>query len=152
MVWGCMSAAGVGKLVFINGIMDKTVYLNILKENLLQSANKLSLGGKFCFQQDNDPKHTAHIVRMWLVYHTPGTLKHPPQSPDLNPIEHLWKELENRVRKHVINNLSHLKQLLIQEWDKIPSETTEKLVLSMPLLQSINATVFFTCCVNSFVR
>lgn len=99
MVWGCMSAGGVGKLVLINGIMDKTVYLNILKENLLQNANKLNLGGKFFFQQDNNPKHMAHIVRMWLLYHTPGIVKHPPQFPDLNPIEYLWKEVEKQNSK-----------------------------------------------------
>ena len=34
MVWGCMSALGVGKLVFIDDTMDKHVYLSILKEHL----------------------------------------------------------------------------------------------------------------------
>lgn len=31
MVWGCMSASGVGNLAFIDGIMDRYVYLSILK-------------------------------------------------------------------------------------------------------------------------
>ena len=34
MVWGCMSAAGVGKLVFIEGNMDKHYYKRIIKENV----------------------------------------------------------------------------------------------------------------------
>ncbi|GFV22467.1 transposable element Tcb1 transposase [Trichonephila clavipes] len=34
LVWGCMSAGGVGELAFIDGIMDKHVYLGILKDNL----------------------------------------------------------------------------------------------------------------------
>ncbi|GBL64137.1 Transposable element Tcb1 transposase [Araneus ventricosus] len=34
MVWGCMSAVGVGNLHFIDGIMDKYMYLDILKQNL----------------------------------------------------------------------------------------------------------------------
>ena len=38
LVWGCMSAKGVGNLVFIDGIMDKNVYLNIIQNNLAQSA------------------------------------------------------------------------------------------------------------------
>lgn len=70
MVWGCMATTGVGKLVFIDGIMDKTVYLDILKENLKVSAEKLELPSRWIFQQDNDPKHTAHTVREWLLYNT----------------------------------------------------------------------------------
>nr|CAA44764.1 Uhu [Drosophila heteroneura] len=54
MVWACISAAGVGNLVFIEPTMDKNVYLNILKENLLQSAEKLGIRRTFRFYQDND--------------------------------------------------------------------------------------------------
>ncbi|GFX24998.1 transposable element Tcb1 transposase [Trichonephila clavipes] len=40
LVWGCMSAGGVGELAFIDGIMDKHVYLGILKDNLEKSATQ----------------------------------------------------------------------------------------------------------------
>lgn len=43
LVWGCMNAAGIGDLVFIDDIMDKNIYLNILKNNLDHSARKLDL-------------------------------------------------------------------------------------------------------------
>ncbi|KAH8288665.1 hypothetical protein KR054_007468, partial [Drosophila jambulina] len=60
LVWGCMSARGVGNLIFIDGIMNAEMYLNILKENLHSSATKMGLErDNFIFQQDNDPKHTA---------------------------------------------------------------------------------------------
>ncbi|CAK9809367.1 Transposable element Tc1 transposase [Anthophora plagiata] len=49
LVWGCMSASGVGKLKFIETIMDQHVYLDILRENLKSSAEKLNLGN-FIFQ------------------------------------------------------------------------------------------------------
>lgn len=58
-VWGCMSAAGVGNLVFIEEITNKTLYKNILKQNLNQSAKNLKIRDNYYFQQDNDPKHTA---------------------------------------------------------------------------------------------
>lgn len=68
MVWGCMSSAGVGNLVFIDDTMDKTVYLNLLKSNLLQSAEKLGIRDRFRFYQDNDPKHKSQLVQTWLIW------------------------------------------------------------------------------------
>ena len=34
MVWECMAVSGTGNLIFIDGILDKCKYLNILKNNL----------------------------------------------------------------------------------------------------------------------
>jgi len=54
--------------------------------------------------------------------------------PDLNPIEHLWHELETRIRNHP-NNLRNLKELeaaLKEEWDKIPQNVLINLIESMP--------------------
>lgn len=131
MVWGCFSANGVGNLVFIDGIMDRFVYLNILKQNLADSANKMGMGNDYCFQQDNDPKHTAHIVRDWIGKSVPNQLKTPPQSPDMNPIENLWDELDCRIRKRTISNKNTLKKVLQEEWFKIGTNTTQKLIDSM---------------------
>lgn len=39
--WGCMNPAGVRKMVIINGTLDHRVYVNILKQNLGPSAEKL---------------------------------------------------------------------------------------------------------------
>lgn len=132
MVWGACSAAGVGNLHFIEGNMDKHQYLNILKENLKQSAEKLGIGETFHFYQDNDPKHTAGIVREWLLYNCPRVIKTPPQSPDLNIIENLWHKLELEIRKHQISNKNDLKRVLLEEWEKISPEYTKKLVESIP--------------------
>ncbi|XP_068084344.1 uncharacterized protein [Anabrus simplex] len=60
--------------------------------------------------------------------------------PDMNPIEHLWKALEDNIRKRRISNKNDLKQALQDEEDKIPSSTTANLVRSMPQrLQAITA-------------
>lgn len=132
MIWGCMSTAGVGNLQIIDGIMDQKVYLNILKENLIQSARKFGLAENFHFQQDNDPKHKAYNVRQWLIYNTPHLLETPPQSPDLNPIEHLWSILESKIRQHHIQSKNDLKRVILEEWPKITVDITKKLVYSMP--------------------
>lgn len=132
MVWGCMSAAGAVNLEFIEETMTKTVYLNILKKNLNQSAEKLGIRSDYYFQQDNDPNHTAADVKMWIAYNTPHMLNTTPQSPDINPIENLWDYLEKRLRSHEISNKSQLKNLLLSEWQQISPGYTRKLVYSMP--------------------
>ncbi|GFV05104.1 transposable element Tc1 transposase [Trichonephila clavipes] len=127
MVWG--AALGVGKLVFIDGIMHKMAYLNILPNNLKESADKLGLGSNFIFQQDKD---TAFVVKEWLLYHCRNQLNTPPQSPDLNVIENLWSHLERAVQKHQITSKEQLKSILQEEWLNIAPETTRHLVESMP--------------------
>lgn len=63
MVWGCFSRNGIRNLYFIEGTMDRFIYRQILQKNLLQSAKKLILKNSFVFQHDNDPKHTAGVVK-----------------------------------------------------------------------------------------
>ncbi len=43
LMWGCMSAAGVGELHFIDGIMNSQMYCSILKEKMLPSLRDTHL-------------------------------------------------------------------------------------------------------------
>ena len=43
MFWGCFGYYGVGKLVVINGIMDRFQYLDIINNNLFESAQLMGL-------------------------------------------------------------------------------------------------------------
>ena len=43
MIWGCMSAKGVGNIEIIEGIMDRHAYHNILVNNVKQSAQKMGV-------------------------------------------------------------------------------------------------------------
>ena len=60
--------------------------------------------------------------------------QHSHQSPDLNPIEHLWYELERRLRKRSahLKNLRELEKALQEEWERILPETYINLIESMP--------------------
>ena len=130
MLWGCFSAAGTGRLVRIEGKMNAAMYREILDENLLQSALDLRLGRRFTFQQDNDPKHTAKITKEWLRDKSVNVLEWPSQSPDLNPIEHLWRDLKMAVHRRSPSNLMELGRICKEEWEKLPKNRCAKLVAS----------------------
>ncbi len=132
MLWGCFSAAGTGRLVAIEGKLNAAKYRDILDENLLQSAPDLRLGRRFTFQQDNDPKHTAKITKEWLHNNSVTVLEWPSQSPDLNPIEHLWRDLKMSVHQRLPSNLTELERICKEEWQRIPKSRCEKLVASFP--------------------
>ncbi|KAG2457255.1 TC1A transposase, partial [Polypterus senegalus] len=132
MLWPCFSAAGTGRLVAIEVKMNAVKYRDILDKNLLQSAKDLRLGRRFIFQQDNDPKHTAKITKEWLHNNSVTVLEWPSQSPDLNPIEHLWRDLKMAVHQCLPSNLTELEKICKEEWQRIPKSRCEKLVASFP--------------------
>ncbi|KAK3517093.1 hypothetical protein QTP86_004153, partial [Hemibagrus guttatus] len=127
MFWGCFSAGGPGNLITVNGTMKKEQYIKILNNNIRQSAEKLGLGHQWTFQHDNDPNHTAKVVKKWIADKNINVLQWPSQSPDLNPIENLWRELKIRVMARRPSNLKELERIAKDEWAKIPVETCKKL-------------------------
>lgn len=131
MVWGCMSSKGCGNLVIIRGTMDKYVYKTILTKNLRASAIKLGLEEDFIFQQDNDPKHTSQYVSDYFVKKDINLLDWPSQSPDLNPIEHLWDHIKCEVRKKKPKNIKELEKYVIEIWNSIDPEVCKKIVRTM---------------------
>uniref|UniRef100_H2L4L0 Tc1-like transposase DDE domain-containing protein n=1 Tax=Oryzias latipes TaxID=8090 RepID=H2L4L0_ORYLA len=129
LFWGCFVASATGCLEVVQGKMKSPDYQSILDRNVLPSVRKLGFSRRsWVFQQDNDPKHTAKKPQEWLREKPWTILKWPSMSPDLNPIEHLWKELKHAIWRRHPSNLRQLEQFAHEEWAKIPVDRCRRLI------------------------
>ncbi|QRV81331.1 Transposable element Tcb2 transposase [Ceratobasidium sp. AG-Ba] len=134
MVWGCITAKGVGRLYRIDGRLTAARYTKILDSELPGTIHGHSLRPRqVIFQQDNDPKHAATHTQEWLRRHKLSVLSWPASSPDMNIIENVWDFLDRRVRMHspLPSRADSLWEILQEEWNGIPQLYIDKLYESM---------------------
>lgn len=135
MVWGCMGWTGVGKMVYVEGKMDAEQYCSILDDGLLGTLEKFQLEVEdIIFQQDNDPKHTSKLATKWFQDQNITLLSWPAQSPDLNPIEHLWGILKRKIYDYEFpaEGVDEIWQRAAEAWSRITPEEVQNLISSMP--------------------
>ena len=71
-------------------------------------------------------QHTSRLCKGYLTKkESHGVLRQmdwPPQSPDLNPIEMVWDELDHRVKEKQPTSAQHMWESLQDCWKIIPGE------------------------------
>ncbi len=132
MIWAAMSSAGVGPLCFLKSTVNTAIYQEILEHFMLPSADKLYGDADFIFQQDLAPAHSAKGTTSWFNDHGVTVLDWPANSPDLNPIEHLWGIVKRKMRNTRPNNADDLKATVKETWASIPPQQCHKLITSTP--------------------
>lgn len=98
-IWAGISKQGATGVCIFEGIMDKFLYVDILKNTLLPFTSQILPEPRF--MADNDPKHTSLHAKEWLECKGINWWKTPPESPDMNPIENLWHEVKEYQRRVV---------------------------------------------------
>ena len=130
-VWGCIGTYDKSDLIHFNGNVNAAIYMD---EVINDQVVPLFAGRpNLTFMHDNARPHTARATRDHLTNLGIPVLPWPAISPDLNPIEHMWDEVERRLRARPIppNNLRQLRVALTEEWQSIPRDRIRRLINSM---------------------
>ena len=124
MVWGSMCYHGVGSLVRLEGRVNANDYQEVLEQYMLNDADSL-IGDDFVLKHDNAPIHTARSTRQWLRDNSVITvLDWPPNSPDANPIENLWRDVKIAANRHHPRTQEELWEAVSEAWQTIPCTGT----------------------------
>lgn len=115
--------------VVVNQTSEQEKELQENEQEISRLQNELPI-----FQDDNAPCHAAKKTKEWKEVKLIERLPWPAQSPDLNPIENLWEELEIRIRKRkpMPKNKGDFFAALKEEWYKIDESRLTRLIKSMP--------------------
>ena len=131
MVWAAISRAQRSPLIHIEGRLNAVRYVDqVLRPHALPLLDR----PEAVFQHDNARPHSARHTTQFLNQNGVHVLPWPSMSPDMNPIEHLWDELDRRVRgrPEAPTTRQELFNALQVEWDAMPQQLIRRLVDSMP--------------------
>jgi len=102
MFWSCFWQNELGPLVALpKGRIDSIKYCEILEEHLFPfyTTVKEVLGEEPVFMDDNCRVHESKTTKDFKETLGIQTLDWPAQSPDMTPIENLWKHWKDRIQK-----------------------------------------------------
>lgn len=129
-VWGSFSKNGFGNLVLFTENLNASKMVELYNTGLVPSAEFL-FDGDWTLQEDNDPKHTSKLAKQWKEDNLIDRLEWPANSPDLNPIENIWRIMKIKVAKYHPENLIQLRAAIILSWRSLPKNLAQNLVNSM---------------------
>jgi transposase len=147
MVWGCFLGNKLGPIAFFDGTINSDMYINVLRDNLLSFIDQQSQNHpEIIFQQDNAPIHKSTKTSQWLEdamkAHPFSLMDWPPNSPDMNPIEHVWPHLKAELHRqypdttHLPGGPEAVKRILkvrlMKVWNDIGEDLLNQLIDSMP--------------------
>ena len=106
------------------GKLNKASYHSILLHHAIPTRTRL-VGQGFVLMQDNYLKHISKLCQSYIKskeeQHILQLMFWLAQSADLNPIELVWDEHDQKVRAKQVKSVAHLWQLLQESWEELSS-------------------------------
>ena len=130
MIWAAFSADGKSNIIRFNCNVTARRYQD---EALLPFLNRHNQQ-QVLFMQDNATPHRAHTTRAFLQANNVNVFgTWPGKSPDMNPIENLWSQMETAIqrRPNRPTNRDELWQAVQDEWANTNMFDVRRLVFSM---------------------
>lgn len=133
-IWGGISLATRTELVVLQGQSMNAVRYRELCILRIVIPFAQNFGRNFIFVDDNARPHRARIVNEALTEHNIERMDWPSRSPDCNPIEHVWSEMERLLNNREVQpqTFPELRNALEQIWQQIPQNFISSLIQSMP--------------------
>ena len=128
MVWGMISSAGVGPIVSFHGNINASVYKELLRQHALPHLRKRTVETPIFMQQDSASCYKAKNVLIFLEEEEIPVMKWPPQSPDMNLLENVWKIIGEKTQNRNPQNIDDLWGFLKEGWKSITTPFCKKLV------------------------
>lgn len=132
--WGCFSAHGPGYMAMFEGSLDAAGLRDIFRAYLLPTVKEhFGEGADWWLLHDNDPgRHKSQVLKTFMHNNYIRPLEFPPYSPDLNPIENLWADMDKRMASEPAETKEELEKQVAAVWAETTQEYCSKLALSMP--------------------
>ncbi len=125
--WGLIGYNGTGHLRIIHGNLNALRYRDEVIHDLDQVGPPLvPWGTEPIFQQDKAPPHSVRVTQQFLAARNIRTLDWPGNSPDLNPIEHLWAYLTRKLAAQPFpTNHAQYWRMMHKQWNDVSSNRRE---------------------------
>jgi hypothetical protein len=132
--WGCFSAKGPGYMAMFEGSLDAAGLRDIFRDYLLPTVEEhFGEGTEWWLLHDNDPgRHHSQVLKTFMHNNYIRPLDFPPYSPDLNPIENVWREMDVRMASTQADSKGELEGVVAQTWASLTPEYCSGLARSMP--------------------
>jgi transposase len=129
MLWGAISYARKTQLVHISDNLNVARYRDeVLTSHMLPTMNL----HRDVFQRDNAGSHTARATVDFLANQNVTVLPWLSKWQDVNPIEHLWDDLDRRVQSST--SAANSARTAADSWERmgrIPQDHIHRLIESM---------------------